>query len=447
MATVLPTVAAMTSDFWVPSIIGCVLSLIMLAISLHGRRRQRLLSDLPTSKACSVFIGLVELKGTAEAQAPLTSFLARQPCVHYAYRVEEHWSRVVVTTTTDSKGRSHTTTRHESGWKTVADGGEGIPFYLQDDTGYVLIRPEGADIQPAEMFSRTVERDDPLYYGQGPAGAVADSDHRRRFVETGLPLHVPLYVVGQARERTDIVAPEIAEAKEAELFLISTKSEEKVSSGYAISSWVCWALGLVFAPGGLLIGLAERSATPEIFWLSGLAAATVYLGMWALGWVWMVFNSLVRLRGRVRQGWSLIEVELKRRSDLIPRLVATVTGLKDHERTVQTALAELRTQAEATPPGVAGPDIQGVAVAITAIVEKYPELKTQESFSRLHRELVTTEQRIALARSYYNDIATQFATRLEQVPDCFVARLGAMRPEPLLTVESFERAPVTVNLG
>jgi len=91
----------MTSDFWVPSIIGCVLSLIMLAISLHGRRRQRLLSDLPTSKACSVFIGLVELKGTAEAQAPLTSFLARQPCVHYAYRVEEHWSRVVVTTTTD----------------------------------------------------------------------------------------------------------------------------------------------------------------------------------------------------------------------------------------------------------------------------------------------------------------------------------------------------------
>jgi len=101
--------------------------------------------------------------------------------------------------------------------------------------------------------------------------------------------------------------------------------------------------------------------------------------MWALGWVWMVFNSLVRLRGRVRQGWSLIEVELKRRSDLIPRLVATVTGLKDHERTVQTALAELRTQQQATPPGVAGPDIQGVAVAITAIVEKYPELKTRGS--------------------------------------------------------------------
>jgi len=419
----------------------------MLTISLHGRRRQRLLRDLPTSKACSVFIGLVELKGTAETQAPFTSFLARQPCAQYAYRVEEHWSRVVVTTTTDSKGRSHTTTRHESGWETVASGGERAPFYLQDDTGYVLIRPEGADLQPAEMFSRTVERDDPLYYGQGPEGAVANTDHRRRFVETGLPLHVPLYIVGQARERTDVVAPEIAAAKDAELFLISTKGEEKVTSSYAISSWVCWVLGLVFAPGGLLIGLHESGVPAEVFWQTGLTAVAVYLGLWAICWVWMVFNSLVRLRGRVRQGWSLIEVELKRRCDLIPRLVATLTGLQEHERTVQTALAELRTQQQATPPGVAGPDIQGVAVAITAIVEKYPELKTQESFSRLHQELVTTEQRIALARSYYNDITTQFATRLEQVPDCFVARLGAMRPEPLLTVESFERAPVTVNLG
>jgi len=437
----------MTSDFWVPSIIGVFLSLLMLTISLHGRRRQRLLRDLPTSKACSVFIGLVELKGTAETQAPFTSFLARQPCAQYAYRVEEHWSRVVVTTTTDSKGRSHTTTRHESGWETVASGGERAPFYLQDDTGYVLIRPEAADLQPAEMFSRTVERDDPLYYGQGPEGAVANTDHRRRFVETGLPLHVPLYIVGQARERTDVVAPEIAAAKDAELFLISTKGEEKVTSSYAISSWVCWVLGLVFAPGGLLIGLHESGVPAEVFWQTGLTAVAVYLGLWAICWVWMVFNSLVRLRGRVRQGWSLIEVELKRRCDLIPRLVATLTGLQEHERTVQTALAELRTQQQATPPGVAGPDIQGVAVAITAIVEKYPELKTQESFSRLHQELVTTEQRIALARSYYNDITTQFATRLEQVPDCFVARLGAMRPEPLLTVESFERAPVTVNLG
>lgn len=79
-------------------------------------------------------------------------------------------------------------------------------------------------------------------------------------------------------------------------------------------------------------------------------------------------------------------------------------------------------------------------MALRAVVEKYPELIAQESFARLQRELVETEQRIALARTYYNDIATQFATRLEQVPDRWVARLGAMRPEALLQAEGFERA-------
>jgi hypothetical protein len=88
-----------------------------------------------------------------------------------------------------------------------------------------------------------------------------------------------------------------------------------------------------------------------------------------------------------------------------------------------------------------------VAAALRAVVEKYPELIAQESFARLQRELVETEQRIALARIYYNDIATQFATRLEQVPDRWVARLGGMRPEALLQAENFERATVQVKFA
>lgn len=437
----------MTSNFWVPTAIGGALSLIFLAVSMRARRKQRLLHDLPTSKASNVFIGLVEIKGTAESAAPLTSFLARQSCVQYAYRVEEHWSRTVTTTTTDSKGNSHTTTRHESGWTTVANGDESTAFYLQDETGYVLVRPDGADLRPDTLFDTTVDRADPLYYGKGPTMAVSNSDHRRRFVETGVPLHAPLYIVGQARERTDLVAPEIAASKGAEMFLISTKPEERVTSGFAATSWVCWSLGLLCAVGGGLVGLHQIAAPTPSLIRGGLAAAGLYLALWALGWVWMVFNSLVRLRGRVRQGWSLIEVELKRRHDLLPRLVAIVSGLSTHEQTVQTALAALRAQQAATPPGTAGPDFAGITTNLTAIMEKYPALVAQEGFSRLHQELVTTEQRLALSRSYYNDIATQFATRLEQVPDCFVARLGALRPEPLLSAAAFERAPVEVQFS
>src|SRR5688572_26689937 len=91
--------------------------------SLRLRRRHRLLADMPTSKAAGVFIGLTELQGTAECEAPRTSFLARTPCVHYHYSVAEQWSRLVTETTTDSKGRTHTRTRRESGWTEIASGG------------------------------------------------------------------------------------------------------------------------------------------------------------------------------------------------------------------------------------------------------------------------------------------------------------------------------------
>jgi len=84
---------------------------------------------------------------------------------------------------------------------------------------------------------------------------------------------------------------------------------------------------------------------------------------------------------------------------------------------------------------------------LRAVVEKYPELKTQSEFARLQTELVTTEQRVALARTYYNDTATHFATRLEQVPDRWVARLGRMQPAPLLAASDFERAAVHVRLA
>src|SRR5690606_31129740 len=152
-------------------------------------------------KTTGVFIGYVELHGTAEAQSPLSSHLAGIRCVQYQWDVQEHWSRTVTETYTDSNGRTQTRTRRESGWTTVADGGQMIPFYLQDDCGGILIRPPGATVEPTTVFNETCGRSGPLYYGKGPLFAVSDSDHRRRFVERAIPLHHELYVIGQARER------------------------------------------------------------------------------------------------------------------------------------------------------------------------------------------------------------------------------------------------------
>jgi hypothetical protein len=427
-----------------PCVVAALLSPLLLALSLHFRRRQRLLSDLPTSKAQGVFIGLVELKGTAESTAPLRSFLGEASCVHYAFDVQEHWSRTVTETYTDKDGKTQTRTRHESGWTSVANGGETEDFYVRDDTGAVLVRPKGAKLEPVVVFDETVSLGDPLYYAKGPPTAVANSDHERRFVERAILLHAVLYVVGQARERADVVAPEIAADPHAPLFLISTRTEKSVQTRAAVWSWVWWALGLASAIGSALIAINDlqtRSPLPVAIVAGG------YLLVWALCWVWMVFNSLVALRQRVRQGWSLIDVQLKRRHDLIPSLVSAVAALSQHEQSVQSAVAALRAQLSATPPGVSGPDFEGLAATVRSVVEKYPTLVAQPEFARLQQALVETEQRIALARAYYNDIATEFATRVEQFPDRWAAALGAMRPEPLLAAASFERAPVTVQFA
>ena len=96
-------------------VIGGLLAVASLIAAFRAGRRRRLIDNLPTSKTSGVFIGLVELKGTAESAEPLISYLAGQACVHYAWTVQEHWSRIVVTTETDSKGNTHTVTRHESG--------------------------------------------------------------------------------------------------------------------------------------------------------------------------------------------------------------------------------------------------------------------------------------------------------------------------------------------
>lgn len=432
----------------VPVILGLV---VVCGLCLWGSarqlRRRRILGDTPTSKAQGVFIGFVELKGTAESAQPLTSFLAETTCVHYAWQVDEHWSRTVNETYTDSKGNRQTRTRRESGWTTVAEGGETIPFYLRDDSGLILVRPKGASIEPATLCSETVSLGHPLYHTKGPLHSVSDSDHRRRFVETGIPLAAVLFIAGHARERADLVAPEIAASPDAELFVISTRSEEKLSASLGLWTWVWGMLGFVAAcVPAIFVAVDDTGRVPHDLARLSFVPPTVYLVVGAVAWVWLVYNRLIALRQRVRQGWSLIDVQLKRRHDLIPRLVAIVVGLKGQEAQVQAALAALRTQAVATPVGTAGPDFAGLAVSLRAVAENYPELKAHESFLALQAQLVETEQRVALARSYYNDIATQLATRLEVVPDRWVGALGGLKPEPLLAAADFERANVRVEL-
>jgi len=410
-------------------------------------RHKRTIDDLPTSKTQGVFIGLAELKGTAESETPLTSYLAGAPCLQYAWQIDEHWSRTVTETYTDSKGHSQTRTRTESGWTKVAGDSQFIPFYLKDDAGVIRIVPDGAKIHNLETFDETASRSSPLYFGKGPEHEIANSTHRRRFHETALPLHTMLYVMGQARERQDVVAAEIAHDKNAPMFLISTQTEKQVSARYGRWFWVLIVFGLICAIGGAVGRDMLANTSKGLTWHPFVLASVGFLVVLAVGWVWTVYNSLINLHHRLEQGWSEVDVQLKRRHDLIPNLVTAVEGYRDYESETQKVLTELRGQAEATPPGVAGPDFKGIAPMLRVIIERYPDLKASESFLRLQQALVDAEQRIALARDYFNDIAMFYNTRLGIVPDRFVAGLARLHPRTLMSAADFERAPIQVKLA
>jgi hypothetical protein len=110
-------------------------------------------------------------------------------------------------------------------------------------------------------------------------------------------------------------------------------------------------------------------------------------------------------------------------------------------------VAKLRQQQTATAPGVAGPDYAGFVPMLRATVESYPDLKASELFLKLQGELSETEQRIALARDYFNQIVTFYNIRLEIVPDTFMAKTMGLKAATLMGAADFERAPVTVVLA
>jgi hypothetical protein len=428
-------------------LIGSILAIACLIGALYNLRRKRTIDELPTSKTQGVFIGQVEIKGTAESETPLTSYLGSVRCVQYSWWVEEHWSKTIVETYTDSNGHTQTRSRTESGWTRVGSGGESIPFYLKDDTGVIRVVPEGAKIQSDLVFDEACTPAESLYYGKGPVNSIANTTYKRRFVEMAIPLHAILYVTGQSRERQEVVAPEIACDKNCDLFLISTQCEKQISREFGKWYWVFVTLGFFISGGGGLAWSLTSKLDIGLSWQPFILMLGGYLILLILALLWATYNSLINLNNRVKQSWSQVEIQLKRRDDLIPHLVALIESYSTHERETQIVLAELRAQTEATPPGMAGSDFKGLAPLLRIVTEKYPELKANSSFLNLQRNLVDTEQRIALARDYYNDTATFFNTRLEIVPENLVAILAGLDQSALMLASDFERAPIIVHLA
>jgi LemA protein len=179
----------------------------------------------------------------------------------------------------------------------------------------------------------------------------------------------------------------------------------------------------------------------------------VVLVLAVLGWAITSYNGLIRLRNLVQESWRQIDVELKRRHDLIPNLVETVKGYASHER--ETLDAVIRARAAAVAPGssvgqqAAQEGILSAALGkLFAVAEAYPNLKANENFLALQSELTDTEDRIAAGRRFYNANVRQLNTAVESVPSNIVAGLAHIGRADYFEVEdAAERQAPQVSFG
>jgi LemA protein len=173
-----------------------------------------------------------------------------------------------------------------------------------------------------------------------------------------------------------------------------------------------------------------------------LLGLVVLLGLWLIG----VFNGLVRLKNRVDEAWSDIEVQLKRRYDLIPNLVNSVKGYAKHEDGVFTQVTEARSNAmqAQTPAEHAQAEnmLTGALKSLFAVSEAYPDLKASDNFMHLQQELTDAEDKISASRRFYNGNVRDFNTKIQVFPNNMVAGiLGFKKYEFFDAPEEVNAAP------
>jgi len=166
------------------------------------------------------------------------------------------------------------------------------------------------------------------------------------------------------------------------------------------------------------------------------------------------YNGLVKLRNGVKNAWAQIDVQLKRRYDLIPNLVETVKGYKDFERSTLEAVTNARNAAQAgsnaSPAARASLEgaLSGVLSRLMVVVEAYPDLKANQSFMALQEQLTSTENKISSFRQIYNDVVLNLNNKVQKFPSNIIAGITGFKPSEFFEVKApQEKQPVKVNFS
>jgi LemA protein len=183
----------------------------------------------------------------------------------------------------------------------------------------------------------------------------------------------------------------------------------------------------------------------------GLGGAVCLVVVLVVVWALMTYNKLVRQRNQVEAAWAQIDVQLKRRYDLIPNLVETVKGYAAHERGTLDAVIQARNSAvnAAGQPPAARAQAENALTQtlgrLFALAEAYPNLKANQNFLGLQNELANTEDKIAYARQFYNSAVQTYNTSTQSIPTNIIAGVGGFRARDLFQAMGDERGPVQVR--
>lgn len=162
-----------------------------------------------------------------------------------------------------------------------------------------------------------------------------------------------------------------------------------------------------------------------------------------VAWVVGIYNSLVSLRNKVRDQWAQIDVNLKRRADLIPNLVETVKGYAKHEEGTLQAVIEARNKVVAAPSKddemSANNELTGALNKLFALAESYPDLKANQNFMDLQNSLKETEDKIAYSRQFYNDAVLKYSNKIEMFPSNIIAGMFHFEKEKFFEASEAEK--------
>jgi LemA protein len=346
------------------------------------------------------------IRGIVVSDSPLRCPWFGDACVAYAYSIEEKRTR----TYTDSKGKRRTTTN----WVTVHSETQTIDCIL-DDGQQIALNLRSAENEALQRIGSDYETT------------------RRRHSAEALPVGAVVSALGVLRDdRT------FGPMREVPLLVTAETSRARIAR--AASKETLWLFLALTLPYAGVVGATAVFRQAEV-WQDWIVPAA--LGLLALvpQWALLTYNRLVRLKHQVLAAEKQVSIEMQMRSDLVPNLVTVVRAASDHERQLLRSLAEMRTP-RSLAEQIAGEDAARQATrAVMLLHEQYPKLRSDALYRDLHDKLWAIEEKLAHARSFYNDTIQEWNDRVAKVPAVLVASACGFRPRPHFTVDEGEALP------